>query len=164
MSKYLVEESTLTDIADAIREQTGDENPIMLSNFASAISGISGGKHTYSETEQKVGTWIDGAIIYEKTLTVPTNLSSDSVQIVDSNFVGDRIISYGGYNVASTAGFYYPLPDGRFRVNLESGALKIRSINGGTWNGTTYLTIQYTKASASLLNMNNAQSEGSEEE
>lgn len=164
MSKYLVEESTLTDIADAIREQTGDENPIMLSNFASEISSIVGGSHTYSTDEQEVGTWIDGSTIYEKTLTVPTNLSSDSVQIVDSNFVGDRIISYGGYNVASTAGFYYPLPDGRFRVNLESGALKIRSINGGTWNGTTYLTIQYTKASASLLSMNNAQSEGSEEE
>lgn len=181
MSKYLVEESTLTDIADAIREQTGDENPIMLSNFASEISSIvGGGSHVeltqaeydaltteeknngsvyfitdsanepmkvYSTTEKAVGIWIDGSIIYEKTLSIPTNLSQDGVQIVDSNFIGDRIISYGGYNASSTAGSYYPLPDGRFRVNLESGVLKIRSINGGTWNGTTYLTIQYTKAS-----------------
>lgn len=151
MSKYLIDSETLTDIADAIREQTGDSNPIAVSSMATQISSIvGGGSHTYSETEQEVGTWIDGSTIYEKTLTVPTNLSSDSVQIVDSNFVGDRIISYGGYNVASTAGFYYPLPDGRFRVNLESGALKIRSINGGTWNGITYLTIQYTKASAEV--------------
>ena len=43
MTKYLVEEQTLTDIADAIREQTGDENPIMLSNFASQIGSIQGG-------------------------------------------------------------------------------------------------------------------------
>ena len=163
MSKYLIDSETLTDIADAIREQTGDSNPIAVSSMATQISSISGGSHTYSTDEQEVGTWIDGSTIYEKTLSVPTNLSSDGVQIVDSNFVGDRIISYGGYNSSTAAGFYYPLPDGRFRVNLESGALKIRSINGGTWNGTTYLTIQYTKTSASLLSMNSTESEESEE-
>ncbi len=40
---YLIKEETLTDIADAIRGQTGDENPIAVSNFASEISSIVGG-------------------------------------------------------------------------------------------------------------------------
>lgn len=80
MSKYLVEESTLTDIADAIREQTGDENPIMLSNFASEISSIVGGSHTYSTDEQEVGTWIDGSPVYEKVVdlgALPNNTTKN---------------------------------------------------------------------------------------
>lgn len=68
MTKYLVEEQTLTDIADAIREQTGDENPIMLSNFASEIGSIQGGGSVnYSTTEHEIGTWVDGSTLYERT-------------------------------------------------------------------------------------------------
>lgn len=40
---YLIKEETLTDIADAIRGQTGDVNPIAVSDFASEISSIVGG-------------------------------------------------------------------------------------------------------------------------
>ena len=84
MTKYLVEEQTLTDIADAIREQTGDENPIMLSNFASEIGSIQGGGSVnYSTTEHEIGTWIDGSPVYEKTFYValPTSGGTQTVNI-----------------------------------------------------------------------------------
>lgn len=43
MSKYTIEGQTLTDIADAIRGQTGDENPIAVSDYAAQIASIQGG-------------------------------------------------------------------------------------------------------------------------
>lgn len=79
MTKYLVEGETLTDIADSIREQTGDDSPIMLSDFANQISSISAG-HNYSTTEQTVGTWIDGSMIYEKVIdlgALPNNTTKN---------------------------------------------------------------------------------------
>lgn len=43
MSKGLIERSILTDIADAIREKTGNEDPIKPVDMAEAILSISGG-------------------------------------------------------------------------------------------------------------------------
>lgn len=42
MAKYSIDGSTLTDIADAIRTQYGEDNPIAVSDMAEAILGISG--------------------------------------------------------------------------------------------------------------------------
>lgn len=43
MSKVYLEDSVLTDIADAIREKTGESEPITPANMPSEIEGISGG-------------------------------------------------------------------------------------------------------------------------
>lgn len=100
MSKYTIEGQTLTDIADAIREQTGDENPIAVSDFASSIASISGGGSVnYSTTEHEVGTWIDGSTVYEKTFfeALPASGGQQNVSIAHGitglNIVVDRSIS-----------------------------------------------------------------------
>ena len=38
MSDYLIQEETLTNIANAIREKTGNTDAILVSNFANEIS------------------------------------------------------------------------------------------------------------------------------
>lgn len=43
MANYLIQGSTLTGIADAIRSKTSGSSPILTENMASAIMGISGG-------------------------------------------------------------------------------------------------------------------------
>lgn len=99
----------------------------------------------YSTSEREIGVWTDGKPLYEKTIYVPTvSLSSDTKQVIETSFVGNNIISYTGYNI-STGGPIYSIPDGRLRVFIESGDLKITAINGGSWNGSAYITVTYTK-------------------
>lgn len=43
MAKYSIDSSTLTDIADAIRTQYGEDTPIAVTDMAEAILGIEGG-------------------------------------------------------------------------------------------------------------------------
>ena len=100
----------------------------------------------YSFDEREIGVWTDGKPLYEKTIYVPTvSLSSDTKQVIETSFVGNNIISYTGYNI-STGGPIYSIPDGRFRVFIESDDLKITAINGGSWNGSAYITVTYTKS------------------
>lgn len=42
MARYSIEDTTLTNIANAIREKTGSTNPVQVANMAEEISGISG--------------------------------------------------------------------------------------------------------------------------
>lgn len=79
MTKYLVDGETLADIADAIREQTGNEDPIQLSNFALQIASIRGDgsvkKYTAELTSSQYGwfTFIDenGEILTKDSKNVP---------------------------------------------------------------------------------------------
>ena len=85
MNTYLIKEETLTDIADAIREQTGDDEPIQVSDFASEIENISGGGDLdwsvigYSERPQTIdddynysiylkNTWDGSSLAYNKNI------------------------------------------------------------------------------------------------
>lgn len=43
MSKYVIDSSTLTSIADAVRAKTGTTDPIKVSDIPTEISKISGG-------------------------------------------------------------------------------------------------------------------------
>lgn len=43
MSKYVIDSSTLTSIANAVRAKTGTTDPIKVSDIPTAISNISGG-------------------------------------------------------------------------------------------------------------------------
>lgn len=44
-----------------------------VNNSLYAPSGGGGGSHTYSTTEHRVGTWIDGSDVYEKTIVLREN-------------------------------------------------------------------------------------------
>lgn len=156
MTKYLVEEQTLTDIADAIREQTGDENPIMLSNFASEIGSIQGGGSVnYSTTEHEVGTWIDGSTIYEKTIYYAGGVQASSITVAHgiSNF--GRVISIeASMSDNNTQGQYFVVP----RITSGGESLSVNKIDGTNIYFITptqledrlvdwYITIRYIKAS-----------------
>ena len=54
MAKYFIDETTLTDIADAIREKKGTSDKLDPSTFASEISGITAGSSV--EIEEKTVT------------------------------------------------------------------------------------------------------------
>ena len=100
----------------------------------------------YSTSEKAVGTWIDGSIIYEKTIySHNINISENAKTAIEASFVGNKIISYSGYDLSGTT--IYALPDGRIRLMLEGGDLKLQSINGGTWSGDIWVTVRYTKSS-----------------
>lgn len=150
MSKYLVEEQTLTDIADAIREQTGDENPIMLSNFASEISSIvGGGSHTYSTTEQEVGTWIDGSPVYEKSYSGTIT----NTQLTLETFT-DGIILIGGDGAIMkptgsqmTLGILPSANTWSCGIHFTSSMLKLFTTSEVS-NGTYRITVRYIKTSA----------------
>ena len=70
MTEYLINEDTLTDIADAIRGKTGSSDPIMANEMATYISNISSGINpedipeevyigTEEPTDESVKIWID---------------------------------------------------------------------------------------------------------
>lgn len=111
-----------------------------------AGGGIIEHEYIYTTTERAVGTWIDGSTVYQKTFYVHSfSLASDAKYTIESSFSGNNVISYGGHDISNQT--IYALPDGRLCVMIENGDLKIASINGGTWSGDLYLTVQYTKAS-----------------
>jgi len=53
MSKYSIDSTTLTAIGDAVRSKTGGSDPILVSNLATAISGITTGGGDLSLTYVK---------------------------------------------------------------------------------------------------------------
>jgi len=108
MTKYLVEGETLTDIADSIREQTGDDSPIRLSDFANQISSISAG-HNYSTTEQTVGTWIDGSTVYEKVIDLGA-LPNNTTKNVAHGIANLGLVVNADFLANDTTGQYIQMP------------------------------------------------------
>lgn len=118
---------------------------------------VSGGGHTYSTTEQVVGTWIDGSPVYEKTQYISALPSSvgDWVNYPHgiSNF--DRLISVSAtaYNanipqqlniphVSATTGAFPSAP----QITISVSDTNIAFIVGqdrSSWEA--YVTIRYTK-------------------
>lgn len=119
-----------------------------------------GGSHTYSTTEQVVGTWIDGSTVYEKTVEI-SNLhtgagstdylvAQEELNVVDISGIYSASNYYRNFNaIQITQG-------GTFDHNYEV-AVQILITNGSTYvrvstvsnqdiiNG--YVTVQYTKSS-----------------
>lgn len=172
MAKYLIDSETLTDIADAIREQTGDSNPIAVSSMATQISSIVGGdSHTYSTTEQEVGTWIDGSPVYEKVVDLGA-LPNNTTKNVAHNISNLGLVISADFSATDGNGQYIFMPHAVANSNYIGYQVSVYATstnivievgsNRSAYSG--YAILRYTKASASLLSMNNAQSEGSEEE
>ena len=47
----------------------------LMFNGIDYTGGVSNNGHTYSTTEQVVGTWIDGSTVYEKTIVLSSELT-----------------------------------------------------------------------------------------
>lgn len=74
MAKYAINDTTLTDIADAIREKTKGTESILVSDFAVAISNISGGGANIDVTYSSIlpATVTNGKIVVITSKAAPT--------------------------------------------------------------------------------------------
>lgn len=145
MTKYLVDGETLTDIADAIREQTGESSPIMLSDFAQQIAAISGGVN-YSADEQAVGTWIDGSVVYQKSYTgsVSGNQTTITTLTETIKLIGGEGSVVKNDGAQMILGCLGTANDWRSGVHIASDNLYLFTANEIT-TGTYYVTIKYIK-------------------
>lgn len=89
--KYSIEGSTLTDIANAIREQYGEDSAIAVSDMAEAILGISGDSES-------------GIILPERILSGTFQISSDSINItIPHNANSPKLVLFMADEAGSSA-------------------------------------------------------------
>lgn len=74
MAKYAINDTTLTGIADAIRGKAGGTDPILVSDFATAISNISGGGADINVSYSAIlpAAVTDGKIVVITSTAAPT--------------------------------------------------------------------------------------------
>ena len=109
-----------------------------------------GGYDKYSETEHEVGKWIDGSVLYEKTIDCGAlpNVASKNVAHGISNL--KRIVNYTGYAYSTTNANSIPIPFATNSVfaRVNSSGTDYLAISTGSdlsaYN-ETYITIRYTK-------------------
>ena len=118
------------------------------------IALIMGGAVTnYSTEEQRIGTWIDGKPLYQKTYNVFSN--SGDFYVVDTNLINlnYKVIDLHGHGYDGTNNYSFPYADGNYTVacylNNTTGVVYIRVLSSG--NNVTknfhvdFITIKYTK-------------------
>lgn len=109
---------------------------------------VSGGGHTYSTTEQVVGTWVDGKTLYEKT--VSETITNSSAQVI-ATVVGAEYKRIEGFVSSSSGVVPVPFHDGTslYVPYTDSDDVKLAKSNASQGVGNTLiLTIQYTKSSS----------------
>lgn len=106
--------------------------------------------HTYSTTEQRIGTWIDGKPLYKRTFDI-SNITSSNTNLVNLySYNIDNIIKISGF-VKASDGYILPMSltdsSSNYAVILYNGTyLRGRCTfgSGGTVT-SAYVTIEYTK-------------------
>lgn len=116
-----------------------------------------GGGHTYSTTEQVIGTWIDGKPLYEKTVTFGTVPAGSVNYLIDFTILTvDNLINIDCIAYSSNSYFRLPVPllqsealFAEWGINMQAfdkstGKLRIDTGSSRTLSGG-YVTIKYTK-------------------
>lgn len=109
----------------------------------------------YSTDEKKVGVWVDGKSLYQKTIYIP-QLPNTSVLEIDPNVNNlYEIIYFNGYcrpkdKISSPLSYTRPLPnpspDSNNAIRVDSQNGYIRVVAASNWsNYEGWLTIRYTK-------------------
>lgn len=104
--------------------------------------GNEGSSNNYSTTEHKVGKWIDGSDIYEKTYTNATEQSVSYQTWTNTGITANGINQIINLFMTRDAdgGTYIPVV-----TRKENGYIQIFAAVGWTYNN---ITIQYTKSSS----------------
>lgn len=118
MSKVLVTESYLEDIADAIREKNSTQNTYTPAQMATAISNISGGGSSTPTLQTKSVSFTPSETAQSQTVTADTGYDgldevAISVGAISSSYVGSGItqrsstdLSVSNATVTVPAGYY----------------------------------------------------------
>ena len=122
----------------------------MILNGIEYVGGDSG--HTYSTTEQVIGTWIDGKPLYEKTILceIPSggtrntnhNITSlGTIVNIAAVAIGTeyRPIPFTYATTVSNSAWYAGITVDDTKIFIEAGS----SFGGG--HSSAYVTLQYTK-------------------
>lgn len=121
----------------------------------------SSSSHTYSTTEQKVGTWIDGSDVWEKTINIEeTTIHGNTSFTIDIETNIDVLIEYSLMyrDIALQNGRWNPLDNVtdqigydmyRNRLYLDSNGTLIGEFAGSSGAVTICGVIRYTKVSTS---------------
>ena len=149
-------------IDDFVLEKIGVTYPSQIRYMDKTYGiGSSGGSHTYSTTEQKVGTWIDGSDVWEKTINIEeTTIHGNTSFTIDIETNIDILIEYSLMyrDIALQNGRWNPLDNVteqigydmyRNRLYLESNGTLKGDFAGNSGVVTICGVIRYTKVSAS---------------
>lgn len=101
----------------------------------------------YSTTEHKVGKWIDGSDLYEKTVSCGALPNASSKTFTHGITNISKIVDIKGYATDGT--WSLPLPfagDSTSAISVYANASQIRFVSGADRTSyTTYITLRYTK-------------------
>lgn len=139
-------------MAGYIKTIKQDSDVIYPVTTADAIIGLGAIDYSTAETDTG-GTWIDGKIIYKKTINFGAFPASTTKAVSHGISNLDYVVKIEG-TAKSSSGSYYPLPlmyrGNEYAYNTE---IHIDSTNVEMYNGqdrsmyTAYVTIYYTKSS-----------------
>lgn len=119
----------------------------IISNY-----GLNPNLKRYSGIEHAVGTWIDGSIIYEKTIVYEgTSLPSGVTKINHGilNIGTHKVVVEEEY-ITNNNSYTHLATTSAFAFTSEINSSQIVIYIGSSWSGIfskAYITIQYTKAS-----------------
>lgn len=105
---------------------------------------------TYSTSETRIGTWIDGKPIYRKIYN-NVNITTSNTDLIDITSLGIRNVVkiYGLIFTSSNNTFPVPLTDSSSNYSVifaTSTALRGRAVIGSGTLSNCWLAIEYTKS------------------
>lgn len=114
---------------------------------------VIGDSNNYSTNEKVIGKWVDGSLLYQKTISFGAlpNASMKDLSVFTTNTV--KIKKIFGYSYRSSDGMTIELPRANptaancISVDVITNQSTIRVTTGGDYSSftETYITLQYTK-------------------
>ena len=117
------------------------------------------GLNTYSTTEQRIGTWIDGKPLYRKVLQSSSITLNDGVVLSTISNI-DKVCNMRGM-ISSSTGFNQPIGmiyidtfDRNNYIWLDKGTGEVKYRLKSGWNAINYImvVVEYTKTTDTTQN------------
>lgn len=105
--------------------------------------------HTYSTDERQVGTWIDGRVLYEKTITGTSGAVNTTSEVLIANNIDFAIIVKGGIKTSPDQDLKGDFMNDKEKVQMwvENNKLGVYTTNSAYASKPFYVVVQYTKTS-----------------